>query len=270
MECTACHHRFSKSQHPPDQHVAIEYGDNYFSGGENCYEDYHFQQHELIRQGKYYSEILKRYAESSSQQSLKVLDIGSASGCILKGMVDDGWRGLGIEPNASMVEYGRNKLGVDLHQATIETFTSESKFDAVLLIQMLPHLLDPKSAIASIRSLLCQGGLLLVEAWNRDSITARSFGRWWHEYNPPSVLHWFSKSSLRQLLAENGFEFVAVGRPTKWISLGNGFAIARQSVNDSLIGRVCLAPTRMIPSQWRVPYFLDDVFWMIVRKTADE
>ena len=265
FRCVSCQHRFSQTPHSQSQHIEKEFGDDYFSGGEGCYDEYEHQAKDLKRLGRYYSRILRKHG--SENQEPRVLDLGCAAGFFLKGFVEDDWQGVGVEANSQMAEYARDKLQLDARHSTIEQFDSSEKFDAVTVVQVLPHLLNPKSCLDDIHPLLKESGLVLIETWNHRSITARLFGKWWHEYNPPSVLHWFTRASLSELLEESGFEVVKTGRPTKWISLGNGFAIVRKSMKDSRLASVFLAPTRLVPSALKVPYFFDDVFWILARKT---
>ncbi len=202
----------------------------------------------------------------SDTGSNRVLDVGAAAGFFLQSFIDDRWHGVGIEANAMMAAHGRNKLGLDIRHTTIEQFETSERFDAATVVQVLPHLIDPVASLQKIHRHLNRDGLLLVETWNCKSWTARCFGKWWHEYNPPSVLHWFTKSSLSKLLEENGFQIIEIGRPTKWISLGNGLAIVRKSMQDSKLASALLAPSKLIPSAFKLPYCFDDVFWLLSRK----
>jgi len=270
QECGCCSHRFAKSPHSNTQHVQIEFSDEYFSGGKSCYDNYDHKHEELKRQGRYYSNILKRYSASEGGSDTKpsLLDIGCAAGYMLQSFVDEGWHGVGIEANAKVAGYGSEHLKLEIHNSPVEEFQTQTKFDAATMIQVLPHLVDPIGSLQSIRELLKSDGLLMIETWDCQSLTARGFGKWWHEYNPPSVLHWFTRNSLQDILAENGFEVLKVSRPTKWISPRNGFAVARKATQESLVARMLLSPTRLIPNVFKVPYFLDDVFWILARKQA--
>lgn len=269
LQCDVCQHRFSTSRHQQvEEHVAKEYQDEYFAGGESCYDNYSDQRKDLIRQGKYYSKILRKHGRFESGLAPRVLDVGAAAGFMLEGFVQDGWHGVGLEANESIAKFGREEVELDVRHGLIEQFMTDELFEAATLVQLLPHLINPIEAIRSIRDLLKDEGLLLIETWDHKSLTARGFGKWWHEYNPPSVLHWFTKPLLRRILTEAGYEVIGVGRPTKWISLGNGFAIARKSVEDSALARTLLSPTKLLPASFKVPYFFDDVFWMVARKKA--
>ena len=51
------------------------------------------------------------------------------------------------------------------------------------------------------------------------------YGENWTEYSPPSVLNWFSKTTLKQVLLDHGFKFIKRGRPNKKISLNHALTL---------------------------------------------
>ena len=261
MECDSCAHLFYS---PPNSQSFVDdhFGDEYFNGGGGGYSDYTSHSQLLIEQGQKYGRILKRHHDVGD-----LLDIGAAAGFLLKGMCNAGWFGQGIEPNETMVNHGTRELQVDLKHGVFEELEyARDLFDAVSLIQVISHLRDPMRCLKQINHVVKDDGLLLIETWDRNSLTAKAFGRNWHQYNPPSVLHWFSKPELKKLLAEAGFEVIEWGRPTKWISIGNGFSLLRHSMKESLLGRIATSPLAMVPKSLKVPYFLNDVFWVVARK----
>ena len=102
--------------------------------------------------------------------------------------------GVGLEPNGAMTDFGREDLGLDMRQGTLESFDSSEKFDLVSMIQVVAHFYDPRAAFEKAAGLLDENGCLLIETWDRESVSARVFGKNWHEYSPPSVLHWFRET----------------------------------------------------------------------------
>ncbi len=54
---------------------------------------------------------------------------------------------MGIEPNQQMVEYGKNVVGVNIKQGTIETVELEGGFDLVVLIHVVAHIYDLHNAL---------------------------------------------------------------------------------------------------------------------------
>ena len=124
------------------------------------------------------------------------LDVGAAAGFILQGLIESGWRGEGIEPNAQMAAYARAQLQVLVHVGGFEQFQSDTTYDLVTMIQVIAHFLDPRQAFQKARALLRPGGYLLIETWNRASWTARCFAA-----TGMSIVHqvYYTGSRLRGL-----------------------------------------------------------------------
>jgi SAM-dependent methyltransferase len=242
-------------------HIAQVYGDAYFTEGGAGYVDYLAEGEMLRERGRKYGEILKRHRRA--QAGGLVLDIGAAAGFLMQGIEAAGFRTVGVEPNDLMAAYGRSRLGLDLRTGVVETASIPEQFDAVTLIQVMAHFVDPLAIIEKVRSLTTPGGLLLVETWDRDSRTARTLGHRWHEYSPPSVLHWWGRKELGNLLGRNGYQEIDTGRMTKWIAghhakslLGNGGGVG------SKVGR-------LIPDSIRIPYPSEDLFWSVYKRSAE-
>jgi SAM-dependent methyltransferase len=243
---------------PDADHVAHVYGDDYFEGGSAGYPDYLSESEILTSQGHRYAELMSRYLEAGT-----VLDVGAAAGFKLKGFVEKGWRGEGVEPNAKMADYARTQLHLTVRTGTLETFSSNTKFDLVSMIQVVSHFLDPRSAFKAAQAVTKPGGFWLIETWNRESLTARIFRKHWHEYSPPSVLHWFSPDGLRQLAAEFGFREVSQGRPGKWISAKHAKSLVGYRMEATALARPFSGLMRLVPDRMGIPYPAEDLFWMI-------
>ena len=240
-------------------HVVDVYGDDYFFGGKQGYPNYLEEAQLLEARGARYARLMKKFTEPG-----EMLDVGAAAGFLLKGFCDNGWRGMGIEPNAGMVDHGRKVLGLEMRQGTLETLPADRQFDLVSMIQVVAHFNDLRRAFSTLRAVTRDNGYLLVETWNERSLTARVFGQKWHEYSPPSVLHWFSPDRLARTLEEFGFSQVAQGRTLKWISLRHAISLASYVLGD----RSSAALQAKISPKLRIPYPSEDLFWAVYRKDA--
>src|SRR5262249_45645440 len=195
--CTRCGHQAAELRPGPD-HIGRTYGDEYFHG-RSGYPDY-LAEGALIRaQGRRYAALLQRYVPLG-----RVLDVGTAAGFILEALLEAGWTGAGVEPNAHMAALAQQRLGAPIHVGPLEEFESAERFDLVTMIQVIPHFCDLRRALAAAAAVTAPTGWWLIETWNRDDPSALLLGRHWHEYNPPSVLHWFNPAGLRRLVAELG------------------------------------------------------------------
>jgi SAM-dependent methyltransferase len=197
-----------------------------------------------------------------------MLDVGAAAGFLLKGFLDQGWHGEGIEPNPRMAEHARQHLGLDVMTGTLEQFESDRQYDLVSMIQVIAHFVDPQRALRVAAERTRNGGYWLIETWNRESWTARAFGQQWHEYSPPSVLHWFSPEGLGRLAAQFDFREIARGRPSKWIGGGHARSLLRYRLEGSRVGRFFAGAVGLIPERLALPYPAEDLFWTLYQKSS--
>jgi SAM-dependent methyltransferase len=255
-DCVRCGHRFAALA-ADEKHVAEVYGDAYFSGGGAGYSDYLAEGEMLNLRGRMYADEIARFAPNKG----KMLDVGAAAGFILRGFVDSGWEGTGLEPNAEMAKFGAKVLGVNIRKGSLETLKTNDRFDLISMIQVAAHFYDPRVAFERARDLLTDDGILLIETWNRASISARVFGKNWHEYSPPSVLQFFSERGLTEFLVGLGFEKVGGGRPPKKISGAHARSLLRYRIGDSFL-------LKLIPEKINFPYPSEDLFWAAYRRVA--
>ena len=253
-DCAKCSHRFAAIA-AGETHVARVYDDSYFSGGGAGYTDYLAEGEMLKSRGRMYAKKLEKYTNVKG----KLLDVGAAAGFILQGFADVNWRGVGLEPNAEMAKFGREKFNLDVRCGSLESFETGEKFDLISMIQVVAHFYNPQVAFRKAADLLNENGLLLIETWNRESLSARLFGANWHEYSPPSVLQWFSETGLTEFLKEFGLEKVARGRPPKKISGAHAKSLLKYRLGNSFL-------LRMIPDRLNFPYPSEDLFWALYKK----
>lgn len=271
VDCLVCKHRFVSGV-DPSRHVQEIYGDDYFFGGGAGYDNYFSEGELLTRHGRRYAEILARHGPPGT-----VLDVGAAAGFILRGLIDAGWQGQGLEPNRTMAARGLSDVGVHISCGTLEDAFEEdpsggvadrSSYDLITIIQVVAHFYDLDRAFRRASSLTRPGGLWLIETWNRNSLTARVLGRWWHEYSPPSVVRWFDPDELARVVARYGFREIDRGRPIKMIRASHAKAILLHKLPFRVVQRVSAAAMRTIPDHLTLPYPAEDLFWALYRKEA--
>lgn len=253
-DCVKCSHRFTAIS-ADEAHVAEVYDDEYFSGGGAGYSDYLQEGEMLTKRGQMYAKILEKYSSKKG----KMLDVGAAAGFLLKGFAFENWNGIGLEPNAEMAKFGREKLNLEIERGSLESFETKEKFDLISMIQVAAHFYEPRKAFEKAFDLLNENGFLLIETWNRDSLSAKVFGKNWHEYSPPSVLQFFSAKGLTDFLQSLGFEKIAHGRPSKKISGAHAKSLLKYRLGDNFL-------LKLIPDNLNFPYPSEDLFWAIYKK----
>lgn len=261
-ECPVCHLQYVETK-TSEGHVTQVYGDNYFLGGGAGYSNYLSEEKIITDHGRYYGKLLKKFTQPGT-----VLDVGAAAGFILKGLSEYGWKGVGLEPNATMAKHGREETGVNIEVGALEGFASDEKFDLVTMIQVVPHFYQLKEALQAAADLTKPSGYWLIETWNKDSWMARLMGQNWHEYSPPSVLHFFSPKTLGLLANQFGFVEVAKGRPAKRIGTGHAKSLLKYKMEESNVGRLGIKMINLIPDDLTLPYPSYDLFWALYKKSA--
>ena len=167
-----------------------------------------------------------------------------------------------------MAEYGRTHLGLQIESGSLEQFSSNQQFDLVSMIQVLPHFFDLRQALQKAADVTKPGGFWLIETWDRGSWIARLLGRNWHEYSPPSVLHWFSPAGLNLLVAQFGFSEVARGRPVKRISGAHAKHLLGHTLNNTPLSWL-QGGLKIIPDHLDIPYPSCDLFWILFQKNTN-
>lgn len=264
FQCGACGHQAAR---PLDSaaHVASVYDDAYFFGGGAGYRDYPADGWLVRAHGRRHGRALKKRVSLG-----RLLDVGSAAGFLLQGLSDESWSGVGLEPNARMAGLARaqgQEVVVGTLERPPEALRALGPFDGLVMVQVVAHFHDIERAFANAAALTRPGGFWLIETWDRASLTARLFGRGWHEYSPPSVLHWFDRKGLARLARRFGFELVAQGRPGKWISGGHARSLVRYKLEATQATRWLAPITGLLPERLPLPYPAEDLFWALFRGT---
>lgn len=240
------------------------YDDDYFTDGADGYVNY-VGDGEIVRQrGLWYAGLLRKYGVPTG----RMLDVGAAAGFFLKGMIDAGWTGFGLEPNQKMGHYACTELHVDVRTGTFESLEVGEEFDLISMIQVVAHLTDPRAAFERAVQRTKVNGYWLIETWNHRSLAARLFGRAWHEYSPPRTLHWFSTDSVRNLAGQFGMQIVGSGHPDKSISAEHAKSLLRHTVGSHIAARALLSPLRLVPDRIRIPYPADDLKWYLLQRQS--
>lgn len=260
-DCPNCKHRFAELEIGIDE-VGQIYDGEYFQGDGLGYLDYLSEANLLRNKGHWYGRLLERYCWPGT-----VLDVGAAAGFILHGLIDYDWQVRGIEPNERIARVGRYKLRLNITPDTLETLPQGDSYDLVMMVQVLSHFYDLKSALEVANRVTRPGGLWLIETWNRDSWPARLFGKRWRAYQPPATQHWFSPQSLRNIAEAYDFEEVGRGSSKRWVSGPYLRSLVRYYGGfwafplDKLLA--------IIPNTWSWSWPVTDRFWVLYQKVDE-
>jgi len=259
-DCSHCGHRFAEID-IANNHTDSVFGVDYFEGGKDGYPDYVGEKDLILAHGRRYGKVINRFTQPG-----KMLDVGAAAGFIMQGYMEEGWQGIGVEPNAKMARYGREQMGLDIRTSSVEALDMTEQVDLVSMIQVLACFHDLEASLQKLADLTRHGGHWIIETYNKDSLTAKASGKGWHEYCPPSVIHWFSPETLQRTAARYGFKFVAKGRLIKRIRFEHAKTLLAYKMESLPAGKVLTKTFSWIPDKWTFPYPSEDLFWMVLKK----
>lgn len=167
--------------------------------------------------------ILRRLAKY--KKGGRLLDIGCATGFLLDEARRLGWEVHGIELSRWAVCYARETLGLDgVVQGVLQEGTFVNNFfDAVVMTDVIEHLVDPKAVLYIVRRVLKPDGIFCCTTPDIDSTVSRILkARWWGIKR--AHLFYYNRRTLAKLFAAAGFHSLAMHSHARTFSLGYWFS----------------------------------------------
>lgn len=153
----------------------------------------------------------------------RLLDVGPGTGIFLHLAASEfGWQPFGVDLCQQSADKARDEFGIELQVGDFGTYPWEpASFDAVTMLDMLEHTLDPAVSLRRAWELLRPGGVLYLAVPNQHClmtvlldrcIRLRCPGyRFFLDrlYVPPHV-YYFNPTTLRRMVEGAGFETIGV------------------------------------------------------------
>ena len=187
----------------PATETLIElYGEAYWEDeGETGYQGYGGAE---SAKRHHFGSLLDQLAAARSPGDL--LELGSAYGYFLDEAQRRGWRVRGIEPSLHAREQAHQRFGLAVVEGPLADLAPEPESqDVIVMWDVIEHLPDPRRTLQAAFSRLRPGGVLALSTGDIGSAAARLHGRDWSLMTPPWHQFYFSRSTLRRLLASVGF-----------------------------------------------------------------
>jgi SAM-dependent methyltransferase len=212
MECAGCGMRFLGVQ---PQGAALEalYAEPYFEADYRCGRSASssFDERPFLAENQ---GLLDAFA--SLIPPGRLLDVGCASGWLLKHAAERGWRAAGVEPSKPAAEFARS-LGLDVRHGDLPAARFEPGcFDLVFMGDVLEHVPDCRATLLEVARVLAPGGFLYLRGPITTHSLARGLGLALYRglgrdivlREPPYHLWEFTPGSLRRLAEAAGLEVV--------------------------------------------------------------
>jgi 2-polyprenyl-3-methyl-5-hydroxy-6-metoxy-1,4-benzoquinol methylase len=192
----------------------------------------------------------------------RLLEIGSNVGLFLDTARRVGWGAQGIEPSRWAVEVARERFGVEVERKALEELDAPTgSADAVVLLDVLEHVVDPVAALRRLRPVLDDQGLLVVSTIDIAGLHARLRGERWPWLIRPH-LHYFTPSTLRSILESAGFRMIEWSLVPRTFHLS--YVANRARSNLGLLGEASTRLSELV--DMKVPIgWLGDVVLLVAR-----
>jgi 2-polyprenyl-3-methyl-5-hydroxy-6-metoxy-1,4-benzoquinol methylase len=177
------------------------YSTAYFTGEE--YNDYLGDRTLIERHFRERLRVLARHVDAP--QTATLFEVGCAYGFFLH-VAQRGFKSVsGVDISTDAVTYAREQLHLDAVTGDFATLAVRRPVDVVCMWDTIEHLADPDVYVRKAAEILRPGGHLAITTGDIGSLVARWRGSKWRQIHPPTHLHYFSRSTLTQLLEREGF-----------------------------------------------------------------
>jgi len=211
--CGTCGMRFLRVQ-PVGETLARMYSAGYFETDFRCgrSDTHSFDERAFRAENAGLLDRFERYRGAG-----RLLEVGCASGWLLKHAAERGWSVTGVELSAEAVAHARG-LGVTVHQGTAEDAPlTEGAYDLVYMGDVLEHVPDCRATAARVAQLLAPGGHFFLRGPITTHSIARTLGLALYAAagrdivlrEPPYHLWEFTPAPLERLMRAVGLKVVA-------------------------------------------------------------
>lgn len=149
--------------------------------------------------------------------SLKILDIGAATGEFVHEAAKRGHDAIGLEISKGAREKAKIQYGIDLIKGNIRDLPGIASFDVIHMNHVLEHFPNPEKELSSSYTLLKHGGLLVVEVPQQFDNDLDRIRRFLHIHKKPTFntysfhhTYFFSPATLASLLGKHNFSLISL------------------------------------------------------------
>jgi len=143
----------------------------------------------------------------------KILDVGCAAGFFLDAMGGK-WDRYGVEFSKRAADFARKEIGVKVKVGSlIDAKFPDKFFDVVYMSHVIEHMQDPLSNLREVSRILKDDGIFMFATPNFNSFCSRVFRTRHRLICAPAHLYFFTKHTLRKMLAKAGMRIIKVSYP---------------------------------------------------------
>ncbi|HZK82479.1 MAG TPA: class I SAM-dependent methyltransferase [Humisphaera sp.] len=136
-----------------------------------------------------------------------ILDIGCFNGGLLEYFGAE-WTRFGLEPSTAAAKVAAER-GIHILGATIKDLQPTARFDVIVAIDVVEHILDPADFFRRVSLSLSPGGIFLILTGDTDAWPWRlQLSRYWYVSYLPEHTSFYSRKTVTILAERNGMKSV--------------------------------------------------------------
>jgi 2-polyprenyl-3-methyl-5-hydroxy-6-metoxy-1,4-benzoquinol methylase len=143
----------------------------------------------------------------------RLLDVGAGRGRFTEYFSKRGYDCLAVEPNPYFAREIEARCGARVLQGSLDDMQADvaatGEFDVILMAEVIEHLVAPADSMRRCRSLLREGGVLVLIMPNFNSILIKGLGAREGHVCPPMHLNFFTRKSLDAFARRTGYRVMA-------------------------------------------------------------
>lgn len=176
-----------------------------------------------------------------------MLEIGPGDGEFLRSLRAKGLNVSGADISEKICRRIEERLGVPMHQGSIESIEHKKTYDGVVANHVVEHVSDASDFLRKIRSLLEDSAILLLTCPNVESWDAAWSG--WSGYQAYHARYYTSKA-LSLLVNQAGFEIIFLSTresfSAPWDTLYQTLVVGADPFSEAEIARTVSAGRRNV------------------------
>jgi 2-polyprenyl-3-methyl-5-hydroxy-6-metoxy-1,4-benzoquinol methylase len=198
----------------------------------------------------------------------RILEIGSYCGAFLKVAREEGLDIVGVEPSAWAAEVSKDVSDAKVFCGTVDELPTEQRsFDVVVAWDVLEHFGDPVEELRKINALLSERGTLLFSTLMIDNWFPKMLGKHW-PWLMDMHLFYFTESTIRNVLAETGFEIVEDGTYCHVVT-AEYLMSKLGTLGVPLASALSKGLGRLDAGRTEIPFRFGDIKLFVCRKTSE-
>ena len=157
--------------------------------------------------------------ETGCSGNTRLLDVGAATGMLLRTAQELGWEVYAAEVNHYSTEILRNRYGAEriFEGELTQCNFGEKFFDLITMTDVIEHVLDVPSTLQRAADLLRAGGVLCITTPRIDTLSRVLMGSHWLHFKQEHI-QYFSRCGVEGSLRKAGFSDTAVSGHRKYLT----------------------------------------------------